>query len=289
VRASVVGILVAGGLALVAAPAAAETRQFINTDQQYPTGGALNVGPSFHYPSTISVEGLDGTVTTVRVTVFLASSANADDIDMALVGPNGQAVMLMSDACGAAMSDATLVFDDGAPIFASNSACPGFQTSTYKPSNYEDPALDNLAVSGGPGPPYLNALSFLAGGSPNGAWRLFVLDDNAGAGAGFGIIGWALTLEIEPPGATDAAAPETQIGKGPKRKSKKRRARFEFTSTEPGSSFQCSLDGAGFSPCPTPFELKADRGKHKLEVRAVDVAGNADASPAAWSWKVKRR
>src|SRR5215204_2458676 len=97
-------LVAAGSIAACAVPAGAgaDTRQFVNTDQQYPTGGALNVGPSTRYPSTISIDGLDGTVTKVRVTVFLGSSANADDIDMAIVGPNGQQVMLMSDSCGAA-------------------------------------------------------------------------------------------------------------------------------------------------------------------------------------------
>jgi hypothetical protein len=274
----------------VPAGAGAETRQFVNTDQQFPTGGALNVGPSASYPSTISVDGLDGTVTKVRVTVFLAGSANADDIDMAIAGPNGQQVMLMSDSCGAApLSDTTLIFDDAAQTFVPDGAsCPGFQTSTYKPSNYEAPT-DDFSVFGGPPPPYLNALSFLAGGSPDGVWRLFVLDDNAGAGSGFGIIGWALTLEVESPGtAADTTAPDTQITAGPKRKSKKRRASFSFTSSEPGSTFECSLDEASFAACVSPLELKAGKGKHRFEVRALDPAGNVDPTPAAQRWKVKK-
>jgi hypothetical protein len=282
----------AAALALLAslpAVAGAETRQFVNTDQQYPTGGALNVGPSARYPSTISVDGLDGTVTKVRVTVFLSSSANADDIDMAIVGPNGQQVMLMSDSCGAApLNDVTLIFDDAAQTFVPDGAsCPDFQTSSYKPSNYEAPT-DDFSVYGGPPPPYLNALSFLAGGSPNGAWKLFVLDDNGSAGAGFSIIGWALALDIEPPAAGDATAPDSQITAGPKKKSKKRRASFAFTSSEPGSTFECSLDGASFAACGSPLELKAGKGKHVFEVRAVDAAGNVDPTPAAQRWKVKK-
>jgi hypothetical protein len=286
-------LMAVAAVASAVAPAAAgaETRQFVNTDQQFPTGGALNVGPSARYPSTISVEGLGGTVTKVSVTVFLSSSANADDIDMAIVGPNGQQVMLMSDSCGnAVLEDATLVFDDAAPTFVPDGAgCSSFQTSTYKPSNYEDPTLDDLAVSGGPPPPYLNALSFLAGGSPNGAWRLYVLDDNAGAGAGFSIIGWALTLDIEPaatPG--DTSAPDTSVTNGPKKKSKKRKASFAFASSEAGSTFQCSLDGVSFEACGATLELKVKKGKHALEARAIDGAGNVDATPAVWRWKVRK-
>src|SRR5829696_5862537 len=186
-------------VALTPATAGAETRQFFNADQQYPSQGGELVGPSTRYPSTISVAGLAGTVTRVTVTVFIAGSSSPDDIDMAIVGPNGQQVMLMSDSCGEnpqALSDATWTFTDAAQTFVSNGGpCPN-SPQTYKPSNYDDPSLDNLGVSGGPAPPYLNALSLLAGGSPNGDWRLFVLDDNA-AYVGFSIIGWALTLEIE--------------------------------------------------------------------------------------------
>ena len=293
-RATTVGALgiLAIALAVVPSTAGAETRQFVNTDQQFPSQGGELFGPSTRYPSTISVSGLSGSVTKATVTLFISGSGSPDDIDMAIVGPNGQAVMLMSDACGAnpsTVDDATWTFDDDAPTFApDNGPCPN-QPQTYRPSNYEDPALDNLAVGGGPPPPpYLNALSFLAGGSPNGDWKLFTLDDN-NAFVGFVLLGWALTLEIEPPGAADTTPPDTQIGKGPRKKSKKRRARFEFAASEPGSAFECSLDGAGFAACASPYELKVKRGKHKLEVRAVDAAGNADPSPAVWGWKVTRR
>jgi len=280
-------------VALTPATAGAETRQFFNADQQYPSQNGGLDGPSTRYPSTISVSGLDGTVSRVTVTVFIAGSGSPDDIDMAVVGPNGQQVMLMSDSCGVnpeTLNDATWTFDDAAPTFVSNGGpCPNFP-QTYKPSNYEDPALDNLGVSGGPAPPYLNALSFLAGGSPNGDWRLFVLDDNNVGFVGFGIIGWALTLEIADPAmaGADTTAPDTQITAGPKRKSKKRRATFSFTSSEPGSRFECSLDGASFAACASPLELKAGKGKHRFDVRAVDAAGNLDPTPAVQRWKVKK-
>ncbi len=60
---------------------------------------------------------------------------------------------------------------------------------------------DDLSVApGGPPPPYVNNLAVLAGGSPNGSWDLFVLDDNSACCLGFSIdSGWALTLEVEPP------------------------------------------------------------------------------------------
>ncbi|HKT83355.1 MAG TPA: hypothetical protein VJQ84_05910 [Solirubrobacterales bacterium] len=85
----------------------------------------------------------------------------------------------------------------------------------------------------------------------------------------------------------DMIAPETTIGKKPKKKSGKRRVKFVFASSEPGSRFECKLDGAKkFIPCTSPLTKTVKPGKHKLEVRAIDAAGNLDASPARWSFKV---
>ncbi len=87
----------------------------------------------------------------------------------------------------------------------------------------------------------------------------------------------------------DTTAPETTITKGPKAKTKKKRVGFEFSSSEAGSSFECRLDGRQFQACHSPFQVRAKKGKHSLEVRAIDAAANVDATPAAWTWKVKRK
>ena len=91
------------------------------------------------------------------------------------------------------------------------------------------------------------------------------------------------------PSSLDCVAPETAIAKGPKRKTRKRRASFEFTSTEIGS-FQCSLNERPFVPCTSPHRYrKLRRGKHIFNVRAVDLAGNLDASPAERVWKIRAK
>ncbi|HMA28116.1 MAG: hypothetical protein ACM33U_06955 [Solirubrobacterales bacterium] len=57
-----------------------------------------------------------------------------------ITGPNGEAVMLISDACGpnpATVTNDTFTFDDGAQTFVPNGAsCGNDQVATYKPSNY---------------------------------------------------------------------------------------------------------------------------------------------------------
>jgi hypothetical protein len=191
-------------VALTPAPARAETHTFLNMDDLYPSEGAGTNGPATHYPSTIAVSGLAGSVTRVTVTLIDLESASPDDIDMVLTGPNRQQVMLMSDACGEnpdTLEDEDWTFEDAAETFVPNEGpCPQSQQASFKPSNYlgSAPEPDDLSPDGGPAPPYLNALSFFDGSSPDGDWNLYVFDDNDPY-LGFGIHAWALRLDVEPP------------------------------------------------------------------------------------------
>jgi hypothetical protein len=104
-------------------------------------------------------------------------------------------------------------------------------------------------------------------------------------------------VEYPSPPAVDAQAPVTTITKGPKRKQKtsKRRAKakFEFASSEPGSSFACKLDKTGWKPCASPYvtkvKAKFKAKEHVLAVRATDAAGNTEPEPAEYRWKLKRK
>lgn len=80
--------------------------------------------------------------------------------------------------------------------------------------------------------------------------------------------------------------PQTKIGKAPKKTTFKPKARFTFTSTKPGSTFECKVDKQKFSACKSPKKVKVKPGKHVFQVRGVDAAGVADASPARVKWKV---
>ena len=89
--------------------------------------------------------------------------------------------------------------------------------------------------------------------------------------------------------APDSEPPQTRITRSPKRRSEKTRAKFRFTASEPGSSFECRLDRRGFKPCASPRRyrgLKARR--HSFRVRAIDAAGNVDPSPAKAAFRVLR-
>jgi hypothetical protein len=91
-------------------------------------------------------------------------------------------------------------------------------------------------------------------------------------------------------GLCDVFPPETTITKGPKKKTKSKSATFEFGSSEPGSTFECSLDSSGFKPCTSPDTVRVKgAGKHNFLVRARDDHGNLDTSEASWSWKLAKK
>jgi hypothetical protein len=82
--------------------------------------------------------------------------------------------------------------------------------------------------------------------------------------------------------------PETTITNQPKKKTKKKTARFEFSSSLPGASFECKLDDGQFLACTSPDTIKVGKGKRHFEVRA-SARGQIDASPATYDWKVKKK
>jgi hypothetical protein len=96
-----------------------------------------------------------------------------------------------------------------------------------------------------------------------------------------------------PRNGCETTPPETTMTKAPKRKIKtrkrKKRVRFEFVSSEPGSDFRCAVDDEPPVGCDSPFKHRFRRGKHRFEVQAIDQADNADPTPAFAKFKLKRK
>ena len=85
----------------------------------------------------------------------------------------------------------------------------------------------------------------------------------------------------------DTLAPDTNIVSGPPALTNSTSAPFDFSSTEAGVTYECSLDATVYVACSDPktFTGLAD-GAHTLAVRARDGAGNVDPTLAAWAWTV---
>jgi hypothetical protein len=92
---------------------------------------------------------------------------------------------------------------------------------------------------------------------------------------------------FEAPAPPDTVPPDTTIllRRGSRKKPLRAGAhgyvlKVTFASTEPGSTFECRLDTGGFLPCASPYRKRIAAGVHRIEVRAIDPAGNVDPSPA---------
>ena len=89
-----------------------------------------------------------------------------------------------------------------------------------------------------------------------------------------------------PPPASDSTAPETTITSGPAGTTTDTTPTFAFSS-EANAVFECRVDSAAWADCTSPWTTAAlANGAHSVAVRATDVAGNTDASPATRSFTV---
>jgi hypothetical protein len=85
----------------------------------------------------------------------------------------------------------------------------------------------------------------------------------------------------------DQTAPQTTIDSGPDPQTTSTSATFTFSADEPGSTFECSLDGATYATCTSPVQLTGlAEGAHQFLIRATDAAGNTDPTPASWGWTI---
>jgi hypothetical protein len=88
------------------------------------------------------------------------------------------------------------------------------------------------------------------------------------------------TAEITPP--------DTSIITNPPDPSYQMSASFTFSATEAGSTFECQIDSGGFTACasPKPYSGLSSGQTHTFAVRATDLAGNTDPTPATYSWRI---
>ncbi|MCW3024406.1 MAG: putative internalin, partial [Conexibacter sp.] len=86
------------------------------------------------------------------------------------------------------------------------------------------------------------------------------------------------TVDVTPPATTASAAPDGPVRTMPA---------FTLTSSESPAAFTCKVDDADWAPCISPYLPSglAD-GSHTIAFRAVDRAGNVDATPDSRTFTV---
>jgi T5SS/PEP-CTERM-associated repeat protein len=155
---------------------------------------AMNNGGGTPYPSTIAVGRYSGVVTNVTVTLSALSIPFPERLDILLVSPAGQKVMLMSDAGGLNnIVGVTLSFDDAAGTTLPFGASGTITTGTYRPTDHQPG--ENMPAPA-PAGPFSTTLSSFNGSSPNGVWALFVVNDSGGSPSGT-IGGWTLRIQTD--------------------------------------------------------------------------------------------
>ena len=176
-------------------PPPGSTQTFSNTSSISIPGS----GSASPYPSTITVAGMSGLITNVVVKLNGLTHTYPDDIDILLVGPGGQKVVLMSDVGGQFdVANVNLTIDSAASTSFPDST--QILSGSYLPSNSgsTDPfsaSADPLSVPA-PAPPYSASLSVFNGTTPNGSWQLFVVDDTA-LDLGSLASGWQLIITTQ--------------------------------------------------------------------------------------------
>ncbi len=183
---------------LFAMAGAVSAQTFSNTSSiTIPNSGAAT-GAASLYPAPITVSGVATQLTAISVTLNGFSHAYPADVDVLLVGPNGQNVMLMSDVgTFFPVSNLTFTFNNSSATDMPSGA--QLASGTFAPTNF-DPVGD---VDGFPAPaplvgPYGSSFAPLIGANPNGIWKLYIVDDvdgNSGQLSG----GWSITVTTATP------------------------------------------------------------------------------------------
>ncbi|MDD1428775.1 hypothetical protein MEO94_30925, partial [Dolichospermum sp. ST_sed9] len=187
-----------------------------------PNGGAATT-----YPSSINVSGLNGTITSVKVTLSNITHTYPDDLDVLLIGPTGAKVLLMSDAGWSwDLNNVTLTFDPNARDFLPDQG--QISSGSYRATDYE--TGDRFNNSPAPSGDYGIDFSVFNNTIPNGAWNIYVVDDT---GVDIGNIagGWSIAIDT----TEVTTKPIVTLATSPKKVAENSGANILYTFTRTGN------------------------------------------------------
>jgi hypothetical protein len=119
---------------------------------------------------------------------------------------------------------------------------------------------------------------------------------SGGTGTGSGSSGGGKAKVAKPPvGESELlvyVTPRTRITFAPASKTRSRNPVFRFTDStgQGGTRFSCKVDRHSWKRCSSPLRLKRlTRGRHALEIKAVNAIGTPELHPAVRRFKVVSR
>ncbi|MDP9118557.1 MAG: Ig-like domain-containing protein, partial [Actinomycetota bacterium] len=273
---------------------------FCNTGSIVLNNPPNTVADATPYPSNIFVSGRPGNLLHLSVTLNNTNYSHSQDIDVLLVGPGGQTLILVANlgpnsGPGAAASNSTLTLDDNGVLPQSGQPTPWGSSPTFKPVNYGgfNETWGPPAPPGPHGDPGTAGTGATLGGtyngaSPNGTWSLYAITTAAGDGTGAIAGGWCLNLTTpSPPTLTKTFSPAAVPLNGS--------TALKFTVANPNSA--SSLTGIGFTDTlpagvvvSTPNDLTGSCGGGTITSTAgsgtVSLSGATLASSATCTFSV---
>lgn len=178
-------------------------------------------------------------------------------------------VSLTAPANGSSTNDDKPAFSGAAGTEPGDSSA--ISLAIYQGSTATGTPVQTLTTAASSGTWSLTPTTALA----DGTYTAQVTQADAAGNTGSGTV--TFTINNTPPITTIVSAPSGRVSIN--------NAEITFGSSKPESSFECSLNGATYTPCASPDHLNGiPPGPQTFKVRAIDKAGNTDPSPAAIEW-----
>jgi Right handed beta helix region len=306
IRALLIGALVVVLLSMIGAIASGNSfHSLTSAFRAEPARDALGLGDSHRAAGAIGIDGTGSVATSTRTTIAKAKRLgphHSNGVHLpppTVVGPS-QGVPTPTAARpapgapvgtekptskpttpGDSTAPQTSITDNPAAAATATSASFGF-SANESGSSFQC-RLDSGAWASCATP---KAYSGLAVGSHTFSVR--ATDAAGNTDATPASYGWKVEAPSQPPPPVDSTPPQTSIVTKPPETTTATVAKFAFTASENGASFECRLDDGSWSECTSPVSYTAvDEGEHEFSVRAVDQAENIDRTPAAYEWTVE--
>ncbi len=173
---------------------------------------------------------------------------------------------------------------DGAPpegYYTSRPAAKTNQTTATLAFTSNEPGGDTFVCShdGGAYAPCVSPMVLPGLGAGNHTFAVVALDALMNQDGSPAVANWII----------DLTRPNTTITGRPPANTRSRSATFRFTSNEAGSKFQCRHMSGPWTACSSPRTYSGlGVGMHTFRVRAIDAAGNMDASASVDTWRIIR-